>query len=108
MQIMDYASLPHFCRKDVSRSSRHYGNGLADSCFSLDHAFHQELHNYIKQQAALMESVALIKGGSFHVKLPEPDAEDADFAKTIETEFHKFKNHNGLTKSLSNLRVNGA
>ncbi|KAH7546951.1 hypothetical protein FEM48_Zijuj01G0255500 [Ziziphus jujuba var. spinosa] len=108
LRVMDYASLPHFSRKEGSGSSRHYENGLADNCFSLDHAFHQELYDYIKQQAALMESVAPIKEGSFHVNLPEPDPEDANIAKVIESEFHKFENHKGLFKSLSNLRVNGA
>lgn len=107
-QIMDYASLPHFCRKEGSGSSRHYGNGLAHNCFSLDHDFHQELYNYIKQRAVLMESVSPIKLGSFHVKFPEPDLEGADIAKTIESELHKFENQNGLAKSLNDIRVNSA
>lgn len=105
---MDYASLPHFCRKEGSGSSRHYGNGLAHNCFSLDHAFHQELYNYIKQQAVLMESVSPIKQGSFHVRFPEPDPEEANIAKAIESEFQKFENQNGLAKSLNDIRVNGA
>lgn len=54
-----------------------------------------------------MESVAPIKEGSFHVKFPEPDPEDAEIARTIESEFHKFENKNGLAKSLNGLRVNG-
>lgn len=108
LQIMDYASLPHFCRKEGSGSSRHYGNGLDHNCFSLDHVFHQELYNYIKQQAVLMESVSPIKQGSFHVRFPEPDPEDANIAETIESELQKFENHNGLAKSINGLRVNGA
>lgn len=105
---MDYASLPHFCRKEGSGSSRHSGNGLADNCFSLDHAFHQELYNYVKEQAESLETTTPIKEGSFHVKVPEPDPEDAEIARTIETEFHKFGNQNGLTKSINGLRVNGS
>ncbi|KAF3453291.1 hypothetical protein FNV43_RR03731 [Rhamnella rubrinervis] len=108
LKVMDYASLPHFCRKEGSGSSRHYGNGLAHNCFSLDHAFHQELYNYIKQQAVLREPVSPIKQGSFHVRFPEPDPEEANIAKTIESEFQKFENQNGLAKSLNDLRVNGA
>lgn len=96
---MDYACLPHFCRKEGSGSSRHSGNGLSDNCFSLDHAFHQELYNYIKKQAELMDSLSpiMMKEGSFHVKLPEPTPNDAKIAETIETEFHKFgENHNEI------------
>lgn len=105
---MDYAALPHFCRKKGSGSSRHSENGLVDNCFSLDHAFHQELYNYVNLQAESLETVAPIKEGSFHVKLPEPDPEDAEIARTIETEFHKFGTQNGLVKSVNNLRVNGS
>ncbi|KAG2682619.1 hypothetical protein I3760_11G199500 [Carya illinoinensis] len=96
LKIMDYGSLPHFCRKEGSGSSRHYGNGNADDCFSLDHAFHQQLYNYIKQQALLMEPNPLTKQDSVHVDVPEPSLDDAKIAKTIETEFHKFENQNGL------------
>ncbi|CAL8998623.1 unnamed protein product [Prunus brigantina] len=108
LKIMDYASLPHFCRKEGSGSSRHSENGHTNNCFSFDHPFHQELYNFVKQQAVLRESVAPLKQGSFHVNFPETDHEGADIAKTIETEFHKFGNQNGLTKSLNGLRVNGA
>ncbi|GMN59104.1 hypothetical protein TIFTF001_028208 [Ficus carica] len=106
LKIMDYASLPHFCKKEGSGSSRHSGNGLSDNCFSSDHTFHQELYNYVNQQAEAMESVAPIKEGSFHVRFPEPDPADAKIARTIETEFHKFENQNGFAKSMNGLRVN--
>ncbi|XP_024018762.1 phosphatidylinositol/phosphatidylcholine transfer protein SFH1 [Morus notabilis] len=99
LKIMDYASLPHFCKKEGSGSSRHSGIGVGDNCFSLDHSFHQELYNYVKRQAEAMESIAPIKEGSFHVKFPEPDPKDAKIARTIETEFHKFENQNGRRKS---------
>lgn len=102
---MDYGSLPHFCRREGSGSSRHCGNGNTDNCFSLDHAFHQQLYGYIKQQASLMESVSPIRQGSVHVNIPEPDPEDAMITKTIETEFHKLENQNGHANSLNGLKV---
>ncbi|GAV59666.1 CRAL_TRIO domain-containing protein/CRAL_TRIO_N domain-containing protein [Cephalotus follicularis] len=97
LKIMDYASLPHFCRKEGSGSSRHIGNGPSDNCFSLDHVFHQQLYDYVKQQALLVEPTTPLKQGSFHVDFPEPNPENARFAKTIESEFHKLGDQNGLT-----------
>ncbi|KAM4101581.1 hypothetical protein ACB094_05G154400 [Castanea mollissima] len=105
LKIMDYASLPHFCRKEGSGSSRHSENGY-ENCFSLDHHFHQQLYNYIKQQASIRERVAPIKHGSFHVDLPEPIAEGTEIAKTIESELHKFGNGNGISSSLNGLKIN--
>lgn len=101
LKIMDYASLPHFCKKEGSGSSRHSRNGMADNCFSFDHPFHQELYNYVKEQAA---PSAPLKQGSFHVAFPEPDPDDAKIAKTIESEFHRLedqKDQNGIVRSLS-------
>ncbi|XP_062078922.1 SEC14 cytosolic factor-like isoform X1 [Humulus lupulus] len=108
LKIMDYASLPHFCKREGSGSSRHTGNGIADNCFSLDHPFHQDLYNYVRFQAESLETAQLTKEGSFHVKFPEPNPDDAEIARTIESEFQKFGNKNGLSKSMSNLRVNGS
>lgn len=99
---MDYASLPHFCKREGSGSSRHSRNGMIDNCFSLDHPFHQELYNYVKMQAA--PTRPLIQQGSFHVAFPEPDPDDAKIAKTIESEFHRLedqKDCNGLVRSMS-------
>ncbi|XP_042520860.1 phosphatidylinositol/phosphatidylcholine transfer protein SFH9-like isoform X2 [Macadamia integrifolia] len=93
LKIMDHASLPHFCKREGLGSSRH-SNGTHD-CFSLDHAFHQELYNYIKQQSLSLESVAPIKQCSFHVDLPEPDPAGTKIAHTIESEFHKLRDQNG-------------
>ncbi|CAJ1971525.1 unnamed protein product [Sphenostylis stenocarpa] len=93
-QVMDYASLPHFCRKEDSRVPRQHTAGNTENCFSFDHVFHKELYNYIKQKAILIESISQ---DSFHVDLPEPDPDDAKIAKTIETEFHKLESQNGLT-----------
>ncbi|GAV86433.1 CRAL_TRIO domain-containing protein/CRAL_TRIO_N domain-containing protein [Cephalotus follicularis] len=97
LKIMDIESLPHFCRQERSGSSHHSENY---NCFSLDHPFHQQLYNYIKQKSASQEPVAPIKQGSFHVDLPEPAPQGTEIAKTIESEFHKFVNGNGLSKSL--------
>ncbi|KAL0012071.1 hypothetical protein SO802_007179 [Lithocarpus litseifolius] len=105
LKIMDYASLPHFCRKEGSGSSRHSENGY-ENCYSLDHHFHQQLYIYIKQQASKREPVAPIKLGSFHVELPEPVAEGTEIAKTIESELHKFGNGNGISGSLNGLKIN--
>ncbi|KAJ0715820.1 putative CRAL-TRIO lipid binding domain, CRAL/TRIO domain superfamily [Helianthus annuus] len=56
LKIMDYESLPHFCTRQGSGSSRYSKNSTVDvCCFSLDHAFHQQLYNYINQQAAGIE-----------------------------------------------------
>jgi len=105
---MDYASLPHFCRKEDSKSSKHHASGNSENCFSFNHAFHQQLYNHIKQQAIIMESISPIRQGSFCVDIPEPDPDDAKIAKTIENEFHKLENQkNGFTNSLTGLTVNG-
>ncbi|MCL7051948.1 hypothetical protein MKW94_028281 [Papaver nudicaule] len=50
LKVMDYESLPHFCRKEGSGSSQHSLTSM-DNCFSMDHAFHQQLCGYIKQQS---------------------------------------------------------
>ncbi|RDX94620.1 Phosphatidylinositol/phosphatidylcholine transfer protein SFH2, partial [Mucuna pruriens] len=90
LKIMDYASLPHFCRREGSGSSRHSENGN-ESCYSLDHPFHQNLYNYIKEKSRVHEAVEPIKQGSFHVDFPEPPAEKAEIVKTLESELQKFK-----------------
>ncbi|KAF4368811.1 phosphatidylinositol/phosphatidylcholine transfer protein SFH11 [Cannabis sativa] len=110
LKIMDYASLPHFCRKEGSGSSRH-SDDMAENCFSFDHPFHQQLYNYIKQQSVNNEPTEPIKQGSFHVDLPEPAPEGTEIVKTLESEFNKIgkKNcANGLSDSLNGLRINGA
>ncbi|KAM7499014.1 hypothetical protein LguiA_023428 [Lonicera macranthoides] len=94
LKIMDYESLPHFCKREGSGSSRHSRNGTNDNCFSLDHPFHQQLYNYIKQQAELTESRAPIRHGSFHVDFPEPGIEDTKIAQTIQSEFKRIVDQN--------------
>ncbi|KAI4296063.1 hypothetical protein L6164_036053 [Bauhinia variegata] len=105
LKIMDYTSLPHFCRREGSGSSRHSDSGSED-CYSLDHPFHQRLYDYIKQQSRINEAVEPVKQGSFHVDFPEPPAEEAEIAKTIESELHKFGNGNGISDSLNGLKIN--
>ncbi|KAI3456796.1 hypothetical protein Pfo_013459 [Paulownia fortunei] len=107
LKIMDIESLPHFCRREGSGSSRHSRNGMVSDCFSLDHPFHQQLYNYVKEQAALVESVPPVKHGSIHVDFPEPDPEDVKIAQTIECEFHRLGNQNGLSHSLHEVKISG-
>ncbi|CAL5402624.1 unnamed protein product [Camellia sinensis] len=105
LKIMDYESLPHFCKREGSGSSRHSRNGTTDNCFSLDHPFHEQLYIYVKQRAVVRE--APIKQGSFHVDFPEPNPEDAKIAETIESEFHRLGDQNGMSNSLHDLSING-
>lgn len=106
LQIMDYDSLPHFCKRDGSGSgSARYDLSDNRNCFSLDHPFHQELYNYIKQQALEVNPVGPIKHGSFHVDTPEPGEEETLIVKTIESEMHKFGDVNGISRSVSGLKI---
>uniref|UniRef100_A0A2P2JNR6 Phosphatidylinositol/phosphatidylcholine transfer protein SFH9-like n=2 Tax=Rhizophora mucronata TaxID=61149 RepID=A0A2P2JNR6_RHIMU len=105
LKIMDFGSLPHFCKREGSGSSRHSENGT-DHCFSLNHPFHQQLYSYIKQQALSNKSAVPVKQGPFHIDLPEPAAEGTEISKTIESEFHKIVNKNRLSGSLTDLKVN--
>ncbi|KZV27611.1 hypothetical protein F511_11614 [Dorcoceras hygrometricum] len=107
LKIMDYQSLPHFCRREGSGSSRHSSNGIANDCFSVNHPFHQQLFNYIKEQSAKATLPAPIKHCSFHVDFPEPDPEDVKIAQTIEIEFQRLGNENGVSHSLHKLNING-
>jgi len=100
LKIMDYASLPHFCRREGSGSSGHSRNGTTNDCFSLDHDFHHQLYSYIKQQAMRVDSIAPIKQGSFHVDFPEPNPEEKKIAETLECEFQRLGVQNGLSNSL--------
>lgn len=103
-KLMDYASLPHFCKREGSGSSKYSRNGTVVDCFSLDHSFHQQLYNYTMEQAKQKD--ALIKQGSFHVNFPEPDPEDAKIVQTIESEFQRLGNQNGISSSLRDIKIN--
>lgn len=92
VQIMDYSSLPHFCRKRSSGSSN-YLESSSENCFSLDHPFHQQLYGYIKQQALVRQPTEPAKQRSVHVTLPE-DADEEVIAETLESGLKKFKDLN--------------
>ncbi|GAB2298993.1 hypothetical protein Dimus_033069 [Dionaea muscipula] len=98
LKIMEYDSLPHFCTKEGSGSSRYSGGGVSD-CFALHHSFHQELYNYIKEQASLCKATEPVKQGSFRVEIPEPLPGEVEIARTIESELHKLENQNGFHDS---------
>ncbi|KAL8195607.1 hypothetical protein R6Q57_026010 [Mikania cordata] len=106
LKIMDYESLPHFCRRQGSGSSRYSRNSSGDDCFSLDHEFHQQLYNYINQQAAGIKPRAPIKQASFHVDFPEPNLTGCKIVQTITTEVHKLENQNGFTDEQIDLKTN--
>ena len=73
-QVMDYESLPHFCKREGSGSSRDSLDGV--DCYSYDHPFHQQLYNYMKQQSLNQDSVGPRKQGSVHVDVPSPGLEE--------------------------------
>ncbi|KAK1440203.1 hypothetical protein QVD17_06028 [Tagetes erecta] len=112
LKIMDYDSLPHFCKSEGSGSgSSKYNRSRTgdDNCFLLDHGFHQELYNYIIHQAeAMMESRAMVSQKSFHVAFPEPDPNDEKIAQTIESEFQKLSGQNeaAAADKLDDLTIN--
>ncbi|XP_023517869.1 phosphatidylinositol/phosphatidylcholine transfer protein SFH9-like [Cucurbita pepo subsp. pepo] len=104
LKIMDYSSLPHFCKRESSLSSRsssaHQGG---QNCYSLDQPFHQQLYNYIKQQSLMTEAVEPIRKGSFHVNLQVPVSKSKGAAKTIESELRKYGS--GLSDTLIELEI---
>ncbi|KAK1430907.1 hypothetical protein QVD17_14015 [Tagetes erecta] len=107
LKIMDYESLPHFCRRQGSGSSKYTRSSTVDDCcFSFDHGFHQQLYNYINQQAAGTKPRAPIKQASFHVGFPEPDPTGCKIVQTIETEFHKLENQNHFTDVQNDNKMN--
>jgi hypothetical protein len=79
LQVMDYATLPHFCKRQGSGSSSDSFDGV--DCYSYDHPFHQQLYNYMKQQAVKMDDV--VKQDSFHVDMPTPGIEEVKIAETM-------------------------
>lgn len=105
LKIMDYSSLPHFCRRECSGSSKYSGSS-SENCYSLDHPFHQQLYDYIKQQALLRRPVRPVKQGSVHVDFPDAVTEGTEFVQTLASEFQKFGKQNGLSQSLDDLNIN--
>lgn len=102
---MDYEALPNFCKREGSGSSNDSSDGV--DCYSYDHPFHQELYNYIKQQALNEDFIGPIKQGSMHVDVPTPDLEEAKIMETIESELHKFSGANGLSHSFNRIKIEG-
>lgn len=77
LKMMDSSVLPFFCH-DSKRggSSRGSKNEPTVDCYSSSHPFHVELWNYIKQQSyASSKCIGPMPQKSFHVEVPEPDAE---------------------------------
>ncbi|KAM0063729.1 putative CRAL-TRIO lipid binding domain, CRAL/TRIO domain, CRAL/TRIO domain superfamily [Helianthus debilis subsp. tardiflorus] len=108
LKIMDYDSLPHFCKSEGSGSGSAKHNRTRagdDNCFSLDHGFHQELYNYINQQAEAVESRVMVSQKSFHVAFPKPDPNDEKIAQTIESELQKYSDPNGVANKLDDLAI---
>uniref|UniRef100_A0A0E0LYY8 CRAL-TRIO domain-containing protein n=1 Tax=Oryza punctata TaxID=4537 RepID=A0A0E0LYY8_ORYPU len=105
LKVMDYETLPNFCKREGSGSSNDSSDGV--DCYSYDHPFHQELYNYIKQQALNEDFIGPIKQGSMHVDVPTPDLEEAKIVETIESELHKFRGANGLSHSFNRIKIEG-
>ncbi|GJN40323.1 hypothetical protein PR202_gb29527 [Eleusine coracana subsp. coracana] len=103
LKVIDYESLPHFCKREGSGSSHDSFDGV--DCYSYDHPFHQQLYNYMKQQAVKQDIVG--KQESFHVDLPTPELEEVKIAKTIESEIHHLRGHNGLSHQFNSIKIEG-
>ncbi|RLN35918.1 SEC14 cytosolic factor-like [Panicum miliaceum] len=105
LKVMDYESLPHFCKREGSGSSSDSLDGV--DCYSYDHPFHQQLYNYVKQQSLKLDSVGPIKQGSLHVDVPSPGLEEVKIAETIKSELHKLRGGNVLTHSFNRIKIEG-
>ncbi|KAK1412375.1 hypothetical protein QVD17_33578 [Tagetes erecta] len=95
LKIMDYSALPHFCRKEGSRSSKRGGN-TSEDCYSLDHPFHQQLYNYMKKQSGNSEPTRPLKHGSVHVEMPLAGPKKAELCKALESEWKRLENQDWL------------
>ncbi|KVH96673.1 CRAL-TRIO domain-containing protein [Cynara cardunculus var. scolymus] len=99
-KIMDYSSLPHFCRGSSRRS-----DDTTVDCFSFDHPFHQELYRYIKKQSGTREPTKPLKQGSVHVEVPLADPKKAELCRTLESEWKKFQSQDGLTSRVHDIKI---
>lgn len=102
---MDSESLPHFCKREGSGSSRDSLDGV--DCYSYDHPFHQQLYNYMKQQSLNQYSAGPRKQGSVHVDVPSPGLEEVKIAETIKAELQNLRGSNGLTHSFNSIQIEG-
>ncbi|MCO5583035.1 hypothetical protein L7F22_036941 [Adiantum nelumboides] len=88
LKVIDPQVLPFFCQNDSKRggSSKGSRNEETVDCYSSSHAFHVDLWNYIKQQSyASSRCVGPAPQPSFHVEVPEPDAEVQTIECALET-----------------------
>ncbi|KAJ0988211.1 hypothetical protein J5N97_006567 [Dioscorea zingiberensis] len=92
LKIMDYASLPHFCRRESSGTSRQLSR-ISD-CFSFDHPFHQQLYSYVKQQSQRQDFKLPKRQGSYQFNLPKSDSDGAIIVETIQSELLKIRDRN--------------
>ncbi|CAA7407794.1 unnamed protein product [Spirodela intermedia] len=104
LKVMDYSSLPHFCLREGSGSSRHSATGT-ESCYSLDHDFHQQLYTYIREQSLMQNPVAPISQGSFHVDVPGSGTEESEIVQSIECELQKCGYQNGINHSIEAIKI---
>jgi hypothetical protein len=103
LKVMDYQTLPHFCKREGSGSS----SDEVD-CYSYDHPFHQQLYNFVKQQAQSQDTVGPLKQGSMHVKVPTPDLEEAKIMQTIESELQNLRGGgDGMSRSFNRITIEG-
>ncbi|KAL8259273.1 hypothetical protein R6Q59_027226 [Mikania micrantha] len=104
LKIMDYSSLPHFCRREGSGSGSRSGSGsgVGDDCYSLDHPFHQELYSYMKQLSGIHEPIEPAKQGSVHVEVPD---EGEELHRTLESELMKLRTRKSLSGSLDKVKI---
>nr|CAB3452961.1 unnamed protein product [Digitaria exilis] len=105
LKVMDYESLPHFCKREGSGSSSESFDGV--DCYSYNHPFHQQLYNYVKQQSLKLDSVGPIKQCSLHVDVPSPGLEQVKIAESIESEFLSLRGGNGLTRPFNRIKIEG-
>ncbi|XP_021310403.1 SEC14 cytosolic factor isoform X3 [Sorghum bicolor] len=105
LKVMDSESLPHFCKREGSGSSRDSLDGV--DCYSYDHPFHQQLYNYMKQQSLNQYSAGPRKQGSVHVDVPSPGLEEVKIAETIKAELQNLRGSNGLTHSFNSIQIEG-
>ncbi|KAL8229545.1 hypothetical protein R6Q57_014445 [Mikania cordata] len=94
LKIMDQSALPHFCRREGSRRCGY----ATEDCFSLDHPFHQQLYNYIKNQAGVCEPTSPLKHESVHVEMPVTDSKKTEFCKVLESEWKKFQKQDDFSQ----------
>ncbi|KAJ0791647.1 putative CRAL-TRIO lipid binding domain-containing protein [Helianthus annuus] len=108
LKIMDYPSLPHFCRRDGSGSGSGSGSGAGnsnDNCYSLDHPFHQELYNYMKELSGIDEPKEPTKQGSIHVEVPIGGHQGVELHRTLESELMKLRTRKSLSGSLEKVKI---